>query len=84
MAEARVGEQVQVDISGLETPDVSIGGGIVATGEIVDIDSNNGEIIVRLDLSFGNKNHVTVPAERVKLLTQPNAVAAPAEAASAH
>jgi hypothetical protein len=65
MPEARVDQRVQVDISGLQTPGVSIGGGVQASGVIKDIDPVRRLITVQLEVSFGGQNLVQVPPERV-------------------
>jgi hypothetical protein len=70
MPEAKIGDRVQVDISGIETQGVSIGGGILAPGEIVEIIPSKREIKVRLGVSFDGKEIVTVPAERAELLPE--------------
>lgn len=70
---ARVGEQVQVDISGLEAPGISIGAGVFSTGKITEIDAQNDEITVQLDVSFGGKDVVTVAADRAELIPSPGA-----------
>lgn len=70
MREAKVGDRVQVDISGIETHGVSIGGGILAPGVIVEIIPSNREIKVHLGVSFDGKETVTVPAERAELLPE--------------
>jgi hypothetical protein len=68
MPEAKIGDQVQVDISGIETQGVSIGGGILAPGVIEEVIPSSGEIKVHLGVSFGGKEVVIVPAKRVELL----------------
>ena len=65
MPEARVGQQVQVDISGLQTPGVQVGGGVSASGVITHIDPQRRLITVKLNVSFGGQDTVEVPPERV-------------------
>lgn len=65
MPQARVGQRVRVDISGLQAPGLSIGSGVAVTGEITAIDVTHRRITVRLDVSFSGQNTVTVPPERV-------------------
>jgi hypothetical protein len=65
MPAAQVGQRVQVDISGLQTPGVSIGGGVSASGVITGIDPIQRLITVRLDVAFSGQNVVQVPPERV-------------------
>jgi hypothetical protein len=70
MAQANVGDLVQVDISGIQTPSVAIGDGILAPGEIVDIDAAEGVLTVDLGVSFDGKHLVTVPFARAKLVPE--------------
>jgi acetyl-CoA acetyltransferase len=65
MPQAEIGQRVQVDISGLQAPGVSVGGGVTATGTIIGI--NGGQITVQLDVSFSGQNVVTVSSDRVAL-----------------
>ena len=67
MPEARVGQMVRVDISGLQAPGVSVSGAS-ATGMITAIDTMAGLITVRLDVAFSGQNTVQVPPERVTAL----------------
>jgi hypothetical protein len=67
MADAREGDLVQVDVSGVEASGVSFGEGIFAPAEIVKIDPVTHELHVRLGFS-SNGDLVTVPAERAKLV----------------
>jgi hypothetical protein len=62
---ASIGQQVQVDISGLSAPGVQIGGGVSASGTIIAIDPIQRLITVRLDVAFSGQNVITVPPERV-------------------
>lgn len=65
MPMAQVGQQVMVDISGLQAPGVSVGGGVSAGGVIVDINAAKGLITVKLSVAFSGQDTVTVPADRV-------------------
>jgi hypothetical protein len=68
MPEARVGQKVRVDISGLKAPGVSVGGGVSATGTITAMNAMARLITVRLDVAFSGQNNVQVPPERVATL----------------
>lgn len=65
MPQARIGQRVQVDISGLQAPGISIGGGVSAAGTIIELNPAQRAITVRLDVAFAGQNVVTVPPERV-------------------
>jgi hypothetical protein len=65
MPQARVGQRVQVDISGLQAPGISIGGGVQASGVITGFDPVQRLVTVQLDVSFAGQNVVQVPPERV-------------------
>jgi hypothetical protein len=82
MAQAKKGDLVQVDISGIEMPGISIGGGVVAPGEIIEIYPERGELKVRLGFSLDDMDLVTVSASRVKLV--PDAQVGVVHAALAH
>jgi hypothetical protein len=53
-----------VDISGLQTPGVSIGGGVSAGGVIVAIGPST--ITVKMSVAFGGSDTVEVPPDRVR------------------
>jgi hypothetical protein len=61
---AKVGQQVQVDVSGLQTPGVSFGGGVGITGVISRIDPR-GLIEVKLSVIIEGRDTVLVPPDRV-------------------
>jgi hypothetical protein len=82
MAEARVGDLVQVDMSGVEAAGVSFGEGIFAPGEIKAIDPDTLELRVRLGFSADHDDLITVPAARAKLV--PAEQADPVRAALSH
>jgi hypothetical protein len=68
---AKIGQLVQVDLAGLETPGVAFGGGVLGIGKIVEIDDVRQKVKVELDnLSFGDKheNVVFAPADQVQIL----------------
>ena len=68
MAEAHVGDLVQVDMSGLKAAGVSFGDGIFAPGEIREIDLANDVLRVRLGFPVDDDDMITVPATRAKLV----------------
>jgi transcription antitermination factor NusG len=70
MLEATVGQPVQVDISGLETPGVAVGDGVFATGTVEAIHPERDEVTVQLNVAFSGQNIVTVPAERVAAIRE--------------
>jgi hypothetical protein len=59
-----VGQQVMVDIAGLQTPGVSVGGGVSAGGVIVAIGPST--ITVKMSVAFGGSDTVEVPPDRVR------------------
>jgi hypothetical protein len=65
---AQVGQKVNVDISGLNAPGVSVGGGVNAIGTIIEVRPALQQIVVRLDVSFSGSDTVTVAPERVTAL----------------
>lgn len=65
---AQVGQKVNVDISGLNAPGVSVGGGVSATGTIIEIRPALRQIVVRLNISISGSDTVTVAPERVTAL----------------
>ena len=68
MPAATIGQRVQVDVSGLQAPGVSIGGGVSVTGTITGIDAVGRSITVSLDVSFSGQNTVTVPPDHMTVL----------------
>lgn len=64
--QAYIGQKVQVDVSGLQAPGVSVGAGVYASGTIVAIDPVARLITVQLYATFSGRNMVTVPPDRVK------------------
>ena len=68
MPEAKVGQRVQVDISGLNTPGISIGGGVSASGVIIGINVALRQITVRLDVAFNGNDVVIVSPERFSVV----------------
>jgi hypothetical protein len=60
-----VGLRVQVDISGLLAPGVSVGSGVSASGTITHIDAIRRLVTVQLDVSFSGQNVVIVPPEKI-------------------
>jgi hypothetical protein len=61
MPPLKVGDRVQVDISGLKAPGVSVGTGVLASGTIERVDPVRREYTVRLDVSFSGKSTLKVP-----------------------
>ena len=71
MTKAKIGQIVQVDLAGLDTPGVVFGGGVLGVGKIVGIDDDKQEIKVEFDnLSFGEgrANTFIAPANQVEVL----------------
>lgn len=65
---AHVGQEVSVDISGLDTGGVSFGGGVQTTGKIIGINPDQGLITVAMSITVGDSNVVVVSPDRVTAL----------------
>jgi hypothetical protein len=72
MARTRVfrGQQVQVDLSGLQAGQVALGSGVSAVGKVVDVDEAKQTITVHLGVSIEGHDRVAVAPERVVALAQ--------------
>ena len=67
MPEAKVGMKVMVDMAGVSHGGVSMGQGVSASGTIESIDPHSSiPFTVKLDISFGGADTVSVSADRVK------------------
>jgi len=65
---AHVGQDVAVDISGLDTGGVSFGDGVQATGKIIGINPEQGLITVQMSITVAGSNVVVVSPDRVTAL----------------
>jgi hypothetical protein len=67
---ARLGQEVRVDLGGLETDGLAIGPGIFGIGKILQIAEADRMITVQLDDAPFGDGHRTIkaPAERVQIL----------------
>lgn len=66
--DAKVGQHVQVDLSGLDADGVVIGPGLTGVGTVEDTDNEDGRITVHLDMPIAGRELVEVPTERVDLI----------------
>jgi hypothetical protein len=64
---AQPGQRVQVNISGLQDPGVSIVGSRMVTGRIQSVDVPHQLISVDLDEVFGGQVTLSVPPDRVNV-----------------
>jgi hypothetical protein len=65
---AQVGQQVEVDLSGLSVPGIDIGAGVSSTGVITQIDNVRGLIQVRLSVAFGDSDNVWASPDKVRVI----------------
>ena len=61
----QIGQQVQVDLSGLKAGDVALGSGVSAVGTVQDVDEGSRKITVHLGVSIEGHDRVAVAPERV-------------------
>jgi hypothetical protein len=64
---AQVGQEVTVDISGLEAGGISFAG-VQTTGTIIGINPHQGLITVAMSIALGDSNVVVVTPDRVTAL----------------
>jgi hypothetical protein len=68
MPMAHVGQNVQVNVAGLQTGGISVSGGVTVSGVITGLNPAKGTIIVRLGVSFDGMDTVEVTPDRVSAL----------------
>lgn len=64
MPQLKVGDRVQVDISGLQAPGIQVGQGVSASGRVTQIDPVRKVYVVTLDASFSGRNTVEIPFDQ--------------------
>jgi hypothetical protein len=64
----QIGQQVQVDLSGLTAGDVALGSGVSAVGIVEGVDEGSRKITVHLGVSIEGHDRVAVAPERVVAL----------------
>jgi hypothetical protein len=61
----QVGQRVQVDASGMQTPEGVVGPGTIVPGTVTHIDTEQ-RLTIRLDTALGGHVLVTAPVGRIR------------------
>ena len=62
-------QQVEIDLSGLETDGITLGPGIYGAGEVTRVIFNDSKAVVRLSDPIAGKDEIEVSAERLTALS---------------